>query len=114
MKGLGLISIKFGPKISENIFLKISLNEYATVPYLQMKCRFSSSAHNVAMVMLRICYFFVFSIFAFFCQFYCTQTKIPMPPHLTNKFILCQLILLVEGIFAKIIICLLHVEVLLN
>ena len=41
-----------------NIFLKIPFNEYATVPYFSMKCRFSSAAYNVALVTLGICYFF--------------------------------------------------------
>ena len=29
------------------------------IPYFQMKCRLSSSVHNVAMVTLRICYLFL-------------------------------------------------------
>ena len=33
------------------------------VPYFQMKCWFSSSAHNVAKVTPRICYFFDFCLF---------------------------------------------------
>ena len=85
-----------------DIFFKISLNEYATVPYFQMKCRVSSAVYNVAMVTLRICYFFDF--FFFFClfgQLYCTQTKILMLPHSTKNFILYQLILLVKKNFRK-------------
>ena len=52
-----------------NIFLKISLNEYAMVPYFQMICGFSNSAHNVAMVTIQICYFFFFFLFFFFLPF---------------------------------------------
>ena len=61
LKGIGPISIKDGLKISEkikNVFLEITIYIYATVPYFEIRCQFSSSVDDVTMVTLQSSYFF--------------------------------------------------------
>ena len=93
-----------------NNFVKLSVNEYVTVPFFQMKCRFSSCAHNNAMVKLRICYFNFFLPFLpilLYTDENSNASTVDKQLHTLSTDFISE-----KEFLQKIFCCLLHVEVL--